>query len=111
MDFILLKVKNTTSWNRLFSEKISLAEVIIEEDDFEEDTIPNGEKSPTQLQSHDEQVDNPDVDTDNEEEIMEKTLLTPYDKFIAKVLKHSPRLKDMTLESHQISGKTGVFMS
>ena len=87
-----------------------MAEVIIEEGDFEEDTV-NEEKSPTQLQSHDEQVDIADVDTDNEEEIMEKTLLTAYDKFIAKVLKHCPRLKDMALESHQISGRTGTFTS
>ena len=94
----------------MFSEKISLAEVIIEEGDFEEKMIANEENSP-QLQSHDEQVENADVDMDNEEVPVEKILLTPYDKFIAEVLKHCPRLKDMTLESHQISGRTGVFMS
>ena len=99
------------SWKGLFSERISLAEVLIDEEDFEENII-NEEKSPAQFQNHDEQqVDIAGADTDNEEEIMEKTLLTAYDKFIAKVLEHCPRLKDMALESHQITGRTGAFTS
>ena len=81
------------------------------------------ETPPLELQNNDQQEENVifddivnddvalDPDSDSEEETKDKQVFSLYDQFIRKLLKHCPRLKDVTLESHQISGNTGMFAS
>ena len=102
-----------------FLEKLALSEIIIDENDFEEEIIDHDETLERHLESNEEILvehlagDNAvadgqvEEDPDDDAEAEEKPILTLYDRLIARLVKHCPLLRDVTLESHFISGGTG----
>ena len=103
-----------------FLEKLALSEIIIDENDFEKEITDHDETLERHLEINEEIIvgdlagENAPADVQvgedpDDAEAEEKPILTLYDKFIARLVKHCPLLKDLTLESHYISGGTGTW--